>query len=129
MAPFGGFSAVGSSGGRGVPTKRSVSTRIAERGRYSHAALAPRTSALCRSGDVVKDPKRTPVRGGHEVIAMDGQVANRAHRQVELERLPVVAIVKGNVHSQLGAGEQQALLLRIFANHSQEGCIRNSVCN
>ena len=48
--PFGGFCAVGSSGGRGVPRKRSLSTRIVVAGRYNHAASARFTSAAWRNG-------------------------------------------------------------------------------
>ena len=49
-----------------------------------------------------------------EIVAVDLEVAHRRHRQVELQRLPVVAVVERDERAALGAGEQQAVALRIF---------------
>ena len=45
---------------------------------------------------------------------MDHQVAHRRRRQVEAQRLPVRAVVEGDVHAALGTGEQQPAAHGIF---------------
>ena len=61
---------------------------------------------LAQWRDIVQHPERATVRGGDQVAAVDREVADRRHRQVELQRLPVVAVVERHVDARLGTGVQ-----------------------
>src|SRR5262245_39165575 len=45
---------------------------------------------------------------------MNGEVAHRRHRQIELQRLPRVAVLERDERAALRAGEEQSLALRVF---------------
>jgi len=66
--------------------------------------------------DVVKDPERPAMRSDHQIVFVNYQIAYRRRRQIQLQRLPEIAIVKGNIHATLGGCIEQALAFRIFAN-------------
>ena len=57
---------------------------------------------------------------------MNGQIAHRGSRQIELQRLPVIAGIVGEVHAGFGAGEQQALAPGIFANDTSNAHVRQA---
>ena len=46
------------------------------------------------------------------------QIAHRTWRHVHAQRLPVIAIVERDIHLGFGPCIQQALTLRVFANHA-----------
>src|SRR5215471_2938315 len=48
---------------------------------------------------------------------MDNQVPDRSRRQIELQRLPVVTIIEGNMDASFGARVQEPLANGICANH------------
>src|SRR5579864_2564181 len=48
------------------------------------------------------------------VVAVDDEVAHGSGRQVELQRLPLVAIIERDVNRALGSGEEQAFTFAIF---------------
>ena len=48
-------------------------------------------------------------------------------RQVQLERLPVRAVVERDEHAELGAGVQQALAIRILTHDARRPVRRNAV--
>ena len=110
MAPLGGFSAVGSSGGSGVPRKPVVVDAHGYRWTIEPCAGFAECSQLAQRRDVVENPERAAVSGDDEIVAVNGQIAHRGDRQVELQRLPVVAVVERNVNAEFGAGEEQALV-------------------
>ena len=84
---------------------------------YEMARLLFRTfGGLTQRSDVVEDPKRTAVGGNDKIVPVNDQVADRGYRQVELQRLPMIAIVKRDIDSEFGAGVEQPLLLWVFAN-------------
>ena len=47
---------------------------------------------------------------------MDGQVTHGSVRQIELQRLPVVAVIERDVDGGFGSGKEQALAKGIFAD-------------
>ena len=55
------------------------------------------------------------MRGYDQIVVMNPEVAHRSVRQIELEGLPVVAIVKRDPHAGFGAGEQQTFANGVFA--------------
>ena len=73
---------------------------------------------LAERGDVVENPHPPSVRSCHQVMPLDPQVAHRRGRQVELQRLPVITVVEGDVHAVLRAGEEQAPAHGIGADDS-----------
>ena len=74
-----------------------------------------------RSGrEVVKNPQSAAVGGGHEIVAMHGEVAHIGGREIQLQGLPVVAVVKGNVESIFGSGVEQSFAHGIFAEYARD---------
>src|SRR5258705_4079993 len=61
---------------------------------------------LPKGRDIVDHPEATSVGRDYQVVAVDHQVAHRRYRHVELERLPVVAVIEGDVHTTLCTGDQ-----------------------
>ena len=75
---------------------------------------------LSQRRDVVENPEGAPVGGDHEIIAVHGQIAHRSDGKIQLQRLPVVALVEGDFDAKLGAGVEELLLLRVFAHCQDE---------
>ncbi len=44
--------------------------------------------------DVIENPKRTPVGGDDQVVSVNVQIVDRNGRKIQLQRLPVVAVVE-----------------------------------
>src|SRR5262249_25133151 len=63
---------------------------------------------LPQRADVIQDPKGAAVRADDQVGAVDRQVAHRGVRQVELKRLPMVAVVERDMYCSLSAREKKA---------------------
>src|SRR5262249_19115596 len=60
---------------------------------------------LTQRRDVIQNPERPPMRRCNQIIVFNHQIVHRGRRHVKQQRLPVVAIVKGEVNSQLSSGE------------------------
>ena len=60
-----------------------------------------------------------------EVAVADGDVAHGAVRQVQLERLPVLAVVEGDEDAGLGARVEQSAALGILAHDVDEAAVGN----
>ena len=106
----------GRGGRSGAPTAEKAQRRL---GREQVQALArERGCELSQRGDVVEHPERPSVRRDDQVAPVDRDVAHRAARQVELQRLPAPAVVERHVDADLGAGEQQAPSHRILADRA-----------
>src|ERR1700722_8914643 len=58
--------------------------------RVGHSGLG----RLTQGSDVIENPEGTPVSGDDQVFAMNGEVADGSHGQIDLQGLPVVAIVE-----------------------------------
>ena len=120
IAPGGGFSPAGTSGGHGVGSLVPKRTRTAVAGLNRYAAGAAFASAcrLPERRDVVEDPEAAAVRAGDQIGAEAGavvlhlDVAHRDRRHVEPQRLPVVAVVERHPHLRVGRGVEQPLLAR-----------------
>src|SRR5260370_11197296 len=75
-----------------------------------------RGASLAQWAKVVQNPERAAVRGNHQIVVVDDHVVDGHRRQIELQRLPVRAIVEGNPNAGFGAGVKEPLALRIFSN-------------
>ena len=73
---------------------------------------------------IVQHPDAAAVGAGHQVVAVNHQVAIRRGGEIELQRLPVVAVVERDVHPALRAREQQPRLFRVAPNHPGEAAAR-----
>src|SRR5437588_8700221 len=51
-----------------------------------------------------------------EVVTMDGKVGHGGVRQVQLERLPIIAVIEGDIYRAFSSGKEQAFVPRIFAH-------------
>src|SRR6266849_8729816 len=71
-------------------------------------------SDLPKWSDVVENPERAPMRSDYDVIVMDHQIANRRGRKIEAQRLPMISVIKGDIHRALTAGKKKTLALDIF---------------
>ena len=75
-------------------------------------------ASLTQRREVIENPEGAAVGGGDEVVAMHGEIANIGGREIQLQGLPVVAIVEGNVECVFGSGVEQAFAHGIFADHA-----------
>src|SRR5262249_39151554 len=69
---------------------------------------------LTQGADIVEDPETATVSRYDQVVIVNCQVAHRAGREVQLQRLPLLAIVERYKHSKLRSGEQQPSPSRVF---------------
>ena len=74
---------------------------------------------------VVEDPERPSLRGHDEILLLDGQVGDRHHRKIQLERLPARTVVEGDVKTRLRAGIEQSPPRRVFPDHAGERAARD----
>ncbi len=74
---------------------------------------------LAERRNAVEHPHRAAMRGGNEIAAVDMKIANRGPRQIELQWLPVRAVVGREVDARLRAGVEQTAPHRIFANRAR----------
>ena len=76
---------------------------------------------------VINHPEATALRGGNQVVVFDGQVGNRYNWQIELERLPVGAVVERNVHARFSTSVEQASPLGIGAYNAGKMVFGNAI--
>src|ERR1019366_3935382 len=82
---------------------------------------------LAQRRSVVQYPEPAAERGNYQVVAMHHQVAYRAGRHVQLERLPVAAVIQGERHVALGGGVEQAAAHGIFADAVEVGGLGEAI--
>ena len=109
IAPSGGFLPAGSSWrerrvGVHIPADAISELRLEEK-RFSGGYLI---ADLTERRDVIENPERPAVSSDDDVIVFDYQIANRARRHIQSQRLPVVAVVERDVDGALGPAEEQA---------------------
>src|SRR5208282_3977628 len=86
--------------------QRRASKRVVIHANRGGRTVKPRATGssrlhrLAKRRDVIENPEGTPVRGNHQVIPVDGEIAHRADGQVQLQGLPVVAVVPRQVNSE-----------------------------
>jgi len=61
---------------------------------------------LPQRGDVIEDPEASAVCRDDQIVSMHRQITHRGRRQIQSERLPVIAVVERDKHRAFGAGEQ-----------------------
>ena len=74
------------------------------------------SSDLAQRRDVIENPEAAAVRGRREIVVLNQQVTHRGCGHVQPQRLPMIAIVEGNVNCALSAGKEQTLALGIFTH-------------
>ncbi len=67
------------------------------------------------------------MRRQHQRIVMNQQVMNRNDRQVQLEWLPLAAIIERDVDAAFGAGKEQSFASWIFPDNTGEVVRRDAV--
>ena len=67
------------------------------------------------------------MRGNDKIIILDDQIMYRRNGQVELKRLPGVAVVYREINPEFGAGKEQAFFDRIFTDRSHVRAVGNTV--
>src|ERR1019366_2770750 len=72
-------------------------------------------------------PEPATERGNYQVVAMHHHVAHGAGRHVQLERLPVAAVIEGDRHVALGGGVEQAAARGIFAYAVEVGGLGETI--
>ena len=68
--------------------------------------------------EIVQRPKSASVGGDHKIIIVHGQIAYVRGGQIQFQRLPMIAVVEGNVHGILRAGNKP-FSLRITSRTTQ----------
>ena len=56
------------------------------------------------------------MRGCHQIVIFNNHVTHGACSHVQAERLPVIAIIKGNIDSALCCGKEHSTAHRIFTH-------------
>ena len=115
--------AVGRIGGSGfVGRKRRVSVGVALNpvgGRWSKkmgVGGSERSGGFAQRGDVIQNPERAAVRGYDEVVVVNPQIAHGGVGQIQLQGLPMIAVVERDPDCVLRAGKQQPFAHGIFAD-------------
>ncbi len=86
--------------------------------------IGPRQRSQRRQ--VVEHPEGAAVGGDYQAVVLHHQVVHRHGGQIELQLLPVRAIVDRDPDACLSAGIQQALALGIFAHGMDVVAFRNA---
>src|SRR5437660_11678609 len=89
--------------------------------------VVPLSAGLAQGRDVVEDPERASVGGHYEVIILDHQIVNWRVWQIQLQGLPVCAIVEGNVDAGFRASIEHLLLAGILSDSMHVRAIGNTV--
>src|SRR5262249_59559419 len=72
---------------------------------------------LPQGSDVVENPEGTAMGGHDQVVTVDGEIAHRGVRQIQLQRLPGISVAEGHKNRSFGTGKQQSVAKRILADH------------
>ncbi len=75
---------------------------------------------------IVYHPKTAALRSGYEVVTLHGEVGDGHDGQIELEGLPVGAVVERNVHAGFSTRIQQTFARRVGAEYAGEMLRRNA---
>ena len=73
---------------------------------------------LPQHGTVIENPDAATIAAHNQIVSMERNVAIRRVRQIQLQRLPVVTVIKRDVHPTFGASIQQPGTLGIGTNHA-----------
>src|SRR5437867_2538946 len=67
--------------------------------------------------------------GNDQIIVFNDEIPDRGDRQIHLQRLPLVAVIEGDVDSVLSASKKQSFPYWIFAHNVDIGALRNAFCD
>ena len=90
-------------------------------GRATHAV-----GQRAQRRNIIEHPHRSAVRRRDEIASLHLEVSHRCAGKVELQRLPVRAVVGRVVDAGFGAGVQEPAPHGIFANGSRVGAVGNA---
>ena len=82
---------------------------------------------LVQRSQIIDQPETTTLGSGNQVVVFDGQIGDRYNRQIQLERLPVGAIVEGDVHPRFSTCVQQTCTFLISADNPRKMVVRNAI--
>ena len=124
IAPGGGLSPTG--------PRRSMSVGKCRRSAVSGlnstiSAVGETESKLPQRSNVIQHPEGASMGRGNQVVAMDFKIVNRHCRQVQLQRLPVAAIIHGKVNAGLRSRIEQAFAFGVFPDGAHVGTFRNAI--
>src|SRR6185437_417855 len=96
---------------------------VGEDGIYRQLGSFGSRGGVLERDDVVEGEQTAAVGGDDEVVGgLDElHVKDRGEREAALERLPTGAIVTGVKQAGVGAGDEEAFLVRILAYHAGRG--------
>src|SRR5439155_2010834 len=72
-------------------------------------ALVPRQLAQRR--DVIQDPKAPSVGSDRQIVVLNNKITNGCGRHVKPQRLPIIAVIYGNLDLACGSTDHQSLAL------------------
>ena len=81
---------------------------------------------LTERGQVVKYPEGAPVRRYHQIVVFHYQIVNWGDGQIQLQRLPVRAVIERNEDSEICSCVEQTFTLGILAHRVHVRAIGNS---
>ena len=67
------------------------------------------------------------MRSDNQVVVFNGEIVNGRDGQIQLERLPMCAVVERNKHAGFGAGVEKTFAFGVFANGADVRALGNSV--
>ena len=79
---------------------------------------------LTQHGVVVENVDTAAIGADDEVIALEDEIAIRRVWKIQLERLPVVAVVEAHEHSALGTGDEQSRAPGVRTHHARKAPTR-----
>ena len=107
---------------------RARAVRMPSRGLKRNAAEVRHLIVqLMQRRQVVENPEAAALRREHQILVRHLDVGDRRDGQVQLEGLPVRAVVERDVHAELGAGVEQAGAIGIFAHDARRLIGRDAV--
>src|SRR5947199_10875418 len=77
--------------------------------------------------EIVEDPEGAALSGENEILVSDLDVGDRRGRQIQLEGLPVCAVIERDVDPELGARIEQTGTVRVFAHYARGLVGSNSI--
>src|SRR6185503_7738164 len=81
---------------------------------------------LAKWRQIIQHPERTAVCRYDEIVIFDDEIVYWCYRQIQLQRLPVRAIIKGDESAEFSSRVEQTFALGIFAHSVHIGAIGNS---
>jgi len=76
---------------------------------------------LAQGRQIIQDPEGAAMCGRDEIVILDYQIVNGRLRQVQLQWLPVRAIIEREIYTKLGPGVEQPFAFRILP-HAVDVC-------